>query len=742
MLKLSRYLKRYVGILLLAVALLFGQAILDLNLPNMMSRIVNVGIQKSGIEDIAPSAISTKMLGVMTVFMDGEDAAAMQAAYRPFGALSAEEQAKLEKTFPKAGEMEAMVLTEDAAKRAAADTAMGHASSALLTVMQAAAKATGQEMSEAGTTTAEFDLARLEQVMAGGQLPQTMLDEAIATAKETPPVLTESVAAALNKSIFQQLGADTGQMQTSFIVRTGGIMALLSIAMVICAVGAGYFFARIGSGVARELRRDVFAKVSGFSNAEMDKFSTSSLITRTTNDVTQVQMLYTMGMRMLVFAPIMGIGGIVMALRKSPQMSWIIAVAVAIIMLIIGVLIKVVMPRFKKMQKLIDRLNMVARENLSGIMVVRAFSNQKFQEDRFEKANDELTKNSLFVGRAMNILMPTMMLVMNGVALFIVWMGADQVSQSAIQVGDMMAFIQYAMQVIMSFLFIAMIFVMVPRAAVSAERIDEVLRSESSITDPAEPKHFAGGRAKGVVAFNQVSFRYEGAGENVLQNISFTAQPGQTTAFISATGSGKTTLVNIIPRFYDVTGGSVTLDGIDVRSLTQHELRDSIGYVPQKGLLFSGDIDSNLRYGNQTADEATLRTAADVAQMAEFIDHMDDGFKSAISQGGTNVSGGQRQRISIARALVKKAAVYIFDDSFSALDFATDARLRAQLRPYTKDATVLIVAQRVSTIMTAEQIVVLDDGTVVGIGTHRQLLAGCSTYREIAESQLSAEELA
>lgn len=738
MLKLSRYLKGYAVLLLVAVVLLFGQAMLDLSLPNMMSQIVNVGIQKSGIADVAPRAVAGQTLDVLLYFMDDADVEAIRAAYTPYDLLSSTEQAEVDKTFPKAGELAAQVLTGDDTAKAAADVAVGHAMGA----MQQLAQASGTQVGESSETSASIDLSQLAAVVSSGMVPQQALDDAIAASAGMSATLTDAIAAAMDKAVYRQLGADTDRMQTSYIVRTGGVMVLLSIAMVACAVGAGFCYARIGSGVARDLRRDVFAKVSGFSNAEMDKFSTASLITRTTNDVNQVQMLYTMGMRMLVFAPIMGIGGIIMALRKSPAMSWIIAAGVGVILVIIGILMKTVMPRFKRMQKLLDRLNLVARENLSGIMVVRAFSNQKFQEDRFDKANDDLTKNSLFVGRAMNILMPTMMLVMNGLTLFIIWLGADQISKATMQVGDMMAFMQYAMQVIMSFLFIAMIFVMVPRASVSAERIDEVLRTENSVKDPENPKHLPNGRAKGLIEFNNVSFRYEGAEEDVLHNVSFTAKPGQTTAFIGATGSGKSSLINLIPRFYDATGGSVTLDGIDVRDLPQHELRDNVGYVPQKGLLFSGNINTNLRYGDEEAADQLLRTAAEVAQATEFIDNLDEGFESSISQGGTNVSGGQRQRISIARALVKKAPVYIFDDSFSALDFATDARLRAALGPYTEGATVLIVAQRVSTIMTAQQIVVLDDGAVVGTGTHRELLDTCPTYREIAESQLSAEELA
>ena len=437
----------------------------------------------------------------------------------------------------------------------------------------------------------------------------------------------------------------------------------------------------------------------------------------------------------------MGIGGLIMGLSKCINMAWILGLALVLMLGTILVLFSVALPRFKKMQHLVDRLNLVSREELSGMMVVRAFANQSFMQERFDTANKDLTGNTLFVNRAMAIMMPVMTLVMNGVSLLIVWVGGHQIAASNMQVGDMMAFIQYAMHVIMSFLFISMMFVMVPRASVSAERISEVLNTENAVKDPQQPAHLPA-RAKGVVKFEDVSFRYEGAAEDVLSHVTFTAEPGKTTAFIGSTGSGKSTLVNLVPRFYDVTEGRVTVDGVDVRDLTQHELRNAIGYVPQKGMLFSGTIATNLRYGDENADDGTLRAAADIAQATEFIDHLDEGYDTAISQGGTNVSGGQRQRLSIARALVKKAPIYIFDDTFSALDFKTDAKLRKALKGYTEDATVLIVAQRVSTIMHAEQIVVLDEGRVMGIGTHEELLKNCETYREIAESQLSKEELA
>ncbi len=742
MLKLGRYLGKYSLPILIAVVLLFGQAILELNLPNKMSDIVNVGIQKSGIEEVAPKAIKPDTLSLLNMFMNEEDFAVANSAYSSYEDLSSEEKMDVSKTFPDARSSGALVLTAEGEHLTQANAAFGRADYALMTMLQDLAKEFGSDVGTSTETSADFDLKALEELTPYfAQIPDETFEEAVAKSQDVPATMSDSVAAVLNKAIYKDLGADTGRMQTMYILKTGLIMLGLSLATAICAVLAGLFFSRIGAGVARDLRRDVFAKVSGFTNAEMDNFSTASLITRTTNDVTQVQMMYSMGMRFLIFAPVLGVGGVIMAVQKSVNMSWIIALAIILLLCIIGVMLVAVMPKFKKMQSLLDRLNLVARENLTGLMVVRAFSNQAFQEKRFDKANKDYTANSLFVGRSMVLLMPIMMLIMNGVMVLIVWVGADQISQSALQVGDMMAYMQYAMQVIMAFLFIAMIFVMVPRASVSAERINEVLRSKSVINDPAAPQTL-GGRAKGEVEFHNVSFRYGGADEDVLHDVSFTAKPGQTTAFIGATGAGKSTLVNLIPRFYDASEGSVTLDGVDVRQLTQHELRDNIGYVPQKGLLFSGDIESNLRFGNEEADDELLRKAADIAQATEFIDELDDGFETEISQGGTNVSGGQRQRLSIARALVKQAPVYIFDDSFSALDFRTDARLRTALKPYTKESTVFIVAQRIASIMHAEQIVVMDNGRVAGIGTHKELLKNCEPYREIAESQLSKEELA
>ncbi len=523
------------------------------------------------------------------------------------------------------------------------------------------------------------------------------------------------------------------------ILEVGGKMLLVSFGGVLAAILVGLIAAKTGASVAKKLRKDVFDKVSNFSNAEFDKFSTASLITRTTNDITQVQNLVTMMIKMMFYAPIMGAGGIILALSKDVSMSWIIALAVIILIGLIVVTSIVVLPRFKVIQQLIDKLNLVVRENLSGMLVIRAFNTQKQEEERFDKANEDLMRVNLFVNRIMIFMMPAMMLLMNVTSVIVIWVGAYRIGDGLLNIGDMMAFMQYTMQIIMSFLFISMMFIMVPRAAVSAKRVSEVLETEILIKDKKDAK--AMDKCTGVVEFKDVSFSYPGADESVLNNISFVAKPGETTAFIGATGSGKSTLVSLVTRFYDATTGKVLIDGNNVKDLKGHDLREHIGYVPQKGILFSGTIESNIKYGKADATNIEVEKAAEIAQAAEFIDGKEEGYKSGISQGGTNVSGGQKQRLSIARALAKTPQIYIFDDSFSALDFKTDAKLRAELKTNVKDATVLLVAQRISTIMHAEQIIVLDEGCIVGKGTHADLLKTCEVYKEIALSQLSKEEL-
>ena len=547
-------------------------------------------------------------------------------------------------------------------------------------------------------------------------------------------------AAAPIKAEYIALGMDAGTLSNNYILNTGALMLLLTLLSVACTIVVGFLSARVAAGLARNLRKFVFKKVESFSNAEFDKFSTASLITRTTNDITQIQMVVIMMVRMVFYAPIIGIGGIIRAIGKDSSMWWILALAVGILVLLIVVVFNVAVPKFKIIQKLIDRLNLVTRENLSGMMVIRAFNRQDFELQRFDKANRDLTSTSLFVNRVMVVMMPIMMLIMNGVSLLIIWVGAQQVAASAMQVGDMMAFMQYGMQIMFAFLMLSFMFIILPRAQVSADRIADVLETEPSVRDPEKPQTLPA-IGRGRLEFDHVSFRYPGAEEDVLHDITFTARPGQITAFIGPTGAGKSTVVNLIPRFYDVTEGSILMDGVDVRKVTQHDLRAQIGYVPQKSSLFSGTIESNLRYANENAPQELLQEAAKIAQATEFIEEKPEKMETDISQGGSNVSGGQKQRLSIARALVKQAPINIFDDSFSALDFKTDSALRRSLKEHAGSSTLLLVTQRVASVKNADQIIVMDEGRIVGKGTHQDLMKSCETYKEIALSQLSMEEL-
>ena len=733
MLNIFRHLAKHWATILAVVVLLLVQANCDLALPSYTSDIVDVGIQQGGVENGLPGSARQTTLDALSVLMSGEDAAALDAAYGPadengvralLDAVTEEQQAALADALTTPDVALYMAAAAQSASRQGVETALPEPQD-----LDSAAA-----MLSAAAAAPDFDhealLARLSG--AAGSLD--------ATAAET----LASQAVQLVRLEYQAQGIDGG-VQMHYLLTTGGEMLLVALLMAAAAISVGFLASRVSAAVGRDLRRQVFGKVISFSNAETDRFSTASLITRTTNDIQQVQMTSVMLLRIVIYAPILGIGGIIRVAGTDTGLSWIIVLAVALLLALVFVLMQVAMPKFKIMQKLVDRLNLVSREILTGIMPIRAFSREKFEEERFDAANKDLMKTQLFTNRTMTFMMPAMTLIMNGISLLIVWFGGHAMETSGMQVGDLIAFITYTMQIVMSFLMLTVISIMLPRAGVAADRIEEVLRTEPVIEDPAPAQLPAGLESKqwrGVVQFDHVNFRFPGADADALEDITFTAEPGKTTAIIGSTGCGKSTLLNLIPRFYDVTGGKITLDGVDLRQMPQETLRAQLGYVPQKGVLFSGTIESNLKFGGDAIPDADMVQAAEIAQATEFISAKPEGYQSPIAQGGTNVSGGQKQRLSIARAIAKNPKVYLFDDSFSALDYKTDVTLRRALKEKTGDATVIIVAQRISTVLHADQILVLDDGRIVGCGRHADLLATCPEYREIAKSQLSEKDLA
>ena len=733
--KLFQFLKPYAPRVLLILCVLVVQAYCDLSLPTYTSNIVNVGIQQSGIDEEIPENISEEEMNRLLLFVSEDDRQDIQDAYE-----------KSSESFDYDGE----VLTLKDSVKSDNEKLDALTEEMKLPMMLTAGFENGSDTTKQMEGQLKEQMSQVPGIekmsvfdifgMMDDTQRAAIVDKITEQMDKMPDSILDQAAISYVKSTYEQIGLDTGHMSTVYILKTGAKMLGLAALGMAASILACLMASRVGAKVGRGFRRDTFRKVIGFSNAEFDKFSTASLITRSTNDIQQIQFLTVMILRIVLYAPVMAIGGILKVSKTNVDMFWIIGLAVLLIVMVVAVLFIVVMPKFKIVQNMVDKLNLVSREILTGLPVIRAFHTEKHEEERFDEANKDLTKLNLFVNRAMTFMMPTMMLVMNGITVLIVWVGGHSINDGAMQVGDMMAFIQYAMQIIMSFLMICMISVMLPRAAVSAERVDEVLKSETKIHDPKEPKTLPK-NGKGEVAFEHVSFHYPGAEEDVLHDITFTAKPGETTAFIGSTGCGKSTLVNLIPRFYDVTEGKITIDGQDVRDLTQHELRDKLGYVPQKGVLFSGNIASNIMFGNPAGSEQEMTEAAQIAQAVEFIDTKPERYKSPISQGGANVSGGQKQRLSIARAIAKHPDVYIFDDSFSALDYKTDTVLRSALKEKTTDSVVLIVAQRISTILHAEQIIVLDDGKIVGKGTHEELLKTCDAYYQIAASQLSESEL-
>ena len=720
MFKMFHYMKERWYYIVMIVALLFVQAFCDLSLPDYTSKIINVGIQQKGVEDGVPETIREESMDKLLLFLEQEEAEEVLDAYKN-----------------KDGIYELQSVTEE--EREELNQILGIPELVVTGLSDEESEET-KKIKEQMKLPKEADLFQVFQSMPKEQL-QTMTEEMKKELEEMPDSIVTQSAVLFVEQEYEAQDIDMDKLQMEYILMSGVKMLGLAFLAMAAAIAVTFLSARVAAVLGRNLRNSIYRKVISFSGRELNQFSTASLITRSTNDVQQVQMLFTLLFRIVLYAPILGIGGVYKVFQTDASMTWILALAVVVITLFVVLLFRIAMPKFTRLQFLIDELNLVSREILTGVPVVRAFSREKHEEERFEEANARLTKTNLFVNRCMTFMMPVMMLLMNGVTVLIVWNGAHAVNEGSMQVGNMMAFMQYAMQIIMAFLMITMMSIMIPRANVAAKRINEVMETQVSIQDSQEVQSVQEDK-KGQIVFDHVSFSYPGADEKTLHDIDFTARKGETVAFIGSTGSGKSTLVNLIPRFFDVTEGRILVDGVDIRNLKLHDLRERIGYVPQKAVLFSGTIDSNIRYGKEEATEAEVKKAAQIAQAWEFIEEKEDGVNSAIAQGGTNVSGGQKQRLSIARAIAKEPEIYIFDDSFSALDYKTDVVLRRALKKETKDATTLIVAQRISTILHADKILVLDEGRVVGQGTHRELLNSCEVYRQIAMSQLSEEELA
>ena len=754
MLKIFKHLRNSSFIIFIIILLLAGQASCELSLPTYTSNIINIGIQQSGIENSVPEVIRKSEMDKLFIFLSDKNKNTILNNYKLLNknSLSDEEYNKYKDSYPALSDEEIYLLnTKDKDIIKKLDNILGKPELIVygLESDDESAKMIQQQMknnmtsnmsiSNANQNLENMDMFAMLQSMPKKQ-KNNLIKEMDNQLINLPDAMISQSAVSFVKNEYNEIGIDTGKLQTQYILTTGAEMIGITILSVVAAITVGFLASRVGASLGRTLRSKTFEKVMRFSSKEMTEFSTASLITRSTNDIQQIQQMTVMMLRMVFFAPFMAIGGIYKALSTNASMAWIIGVAVLGVVVIVGILFATVMPRFKKLQNLVDRLNLVTREILTGLPVIRAFSTERFEEKRFDGVNKDLTKVNMFVNRMMSCMMPAMMLVMNAISVLIVWVGAKNIDTGAMQVGDMMAFIQYTMQIVMSFLMISMISVMLPRAAVSANRINEVLEKDIIIKEDKNPQAFDESK-KGLVEFKNVSFKYPDADEDILHDINFTANSGETTAFIGSTGSGKSTLINLILRFHDVTKGEIKVDGVNIKNVKLHDLREKIGYVPQKGVLFSGTIDSNLRYGKKDATQEDIIKAAKIAQSIDFINDKEDKFDSEISQGGSNVSGGQKQRLSIARAIAKDPEIFIFDDSFSALDFKTDAKLRKALKSETSNSTVLIVAQRISTILDADQIVVLDEGRIVGKGTHKELLKNCEIYKEIALSQLSKEEL-